>query len=127
MNKSLEWANEILEIEKTLILGYTNTGFINGSDLREKLIYYVRKINVDRVIAFYPLMLHEVHPDHLIVGRMAAEAGIFTIFLLLHINHIKEGSNPYSCSEIWFMGLLGHSLNCFVHISTTFEKKLKQL
>ncbi|MFW9877616.1 MAG: hypothetical protein ACFFG0_31405 [Candidatus Thorarchaeota archaeon] len=56
---------------------------------------------------------------------MASEAGAFAAFPLLHPEHIKEGTKPYSCSEIWFMGLLGHLPNCFVDISTTLEKKVE--
>lgn len=123
--KELRVANEILGIKETLILGYPDAGFINGPELRERLIYYVRKFNADRIITFDPWVAYEVHPDHLIVGRMAAEAGAFAGFPLLHPEHINEGVKPYSCSEVWFMGLLGHPPNCFVDISTTLEKKVE--
>ncbi|MFW9865470.1 MAG: PIG-L deacetylase family protein [Candidatus Thorarchaeota archaeon] len=121
----LRAANEILGIKETLILGYPDAGFINGPELRERLIYYVRKFKADRIITFDPWVAYEVHPDHLIVGRMAAEAGAFAGFPLLHPEHINEGIKPYSCSEVWFMGLLGHLPNCFVDISTTLEKKIE--
>jgi len=123
--RELRAANEILGIKETLILGYPDAGFINGPELRERLIYYVRKFKADRVITFDPWVAYEVHPDHLIVGRMAAEAGAFASFPLLHPEHINEGIKPYSCSEVWFMGLLGHPPNCFVDISTTLEKKVE--
>ncbi|MHA2131489.1 MAG: PIG-L deacetylase family protein [Promethearchaeota archaeon] len=125
--EELKTANEILGIKETLMLGYPDAGFINGSELREKLIFYIRYYKADRVITFDPWVSYEVHPDHLIVGRMAAEAGAFAGFPLLHPEHIKEGIEPYACSEVWFMGLLGHSPNCYVDISTTFETKVEAL
>jgi LmbE family N-acetylglucosaminyl deacetylase len=121
--RELRAANEILGVKETIMLGYPDGGFINGPELREKLIYYVRKLKADRIITFDPWVKYEVHPDHVIVGRMAAEAGAFAAFPLLYSDQLKEGLQPYACSEVWFMGLLGHSPNIFVDISLTLEKK----
>ncbi|MEM2134936.1 MAG: PIG-L family deacetylase [Candidatus Jordarchaeaceae archaeon] len=123
--KELRAANEILGVKETLILGYPDGGFINAPELREKLVYYVRKYKADRVVTFDPWVAYEVHPDHLVVGRMASEAAAFAAFPLLYPKQIKGGVKPYACSEVWFMGLLGHPPNCFVDISQTLEKKVK--
>jgi hypothetical protein len=56
---------------------------------------------------------------------MASEAGAFAAFPLLYSNQIKGDIKPYSCSEVWFMGLLGHYPNRFVDISSTIEKKVE--
>ncbi|MFX0141435.1 MAG: PIG-L deacetylase family protein [Candidatus Hodarchaeota archaeon] len=123
--KELKEANKILGIKETIMLGYQDGGFTPAQELREKLIYFVRKLQADRVITFDPWVPYEVHPDHLIVGRMASEAGAFAAFPLLYSQQIKEGIKPYSCSEVWFMGLLGHYPNSFVDISSTMEKKIE--
>ncbi|MHA2392138.1 MAG: PIG-L deacetylase family protein [Promethearchaeota archaeon] len=123
--KELRSANEILGIKETIMLGYPDGGFINGPELREKLIYFVRKLKADRILTFDPWVAYEVHPDHLTVGRMAAEAGAFSAFPLLHPEHMKDGIEPYKCSEVWFMGLLGHLPNCYVDISSTLETKVQ--
>jgi LmbE family N-acetylglucosaminyl deacetylase len=122
--KELRAANDILGVKKTIMLGYPDGGFINDAELREKLVYYVRKLRADRVITFDPWVKYEVHPDHVVVGRMAAEAGAFAAFPLLYPEHKKEGVEPYGCSEIWLMGLLGHLPNYFVDISSTIDKKV---
>ncbi len=122
--KELRAANDILGVKETIMLGYPDGGFINGAELREKLVYYVRKLRADRVITFDPWVKYEVHPDHVVVGRMAAEAGTFAAFPLLYPEHKKEGIEPYGCSEIWLMGLLGHPPNYFVDISSTIDKKV---
>ena len=93
--------------------------------LRERLVYYVRKLKADRVVTFDPWVSYEVHPDHVIVGRMAAEAGAFSAFPLLYPEHLRNDVKPYVCSEVWFMGLLGHVPNYFVDISSFLEKKVK--
>lgn len=123
--KELRAANEIIGVRETTILDYPDAGFINGPELRKKLVYFVRKLKADRVVTFDPWVAYEVHPDHLIVGRMAAEAAAFAAFPLLYTDHIKDGVEPYECSEVWFMGLLGHKPNYYVDISSTLEKKIE--
>jgi LmbE family N-acetylglucosaminyl deacetylase len=123
--KELRASNEILGVTDTLLLGYPDAGFIDGVILREELVYYVRKLKADRVITFDPWVSYEVHPDHVIVGRMAAEAAAFAAFPLLYPEQIKNGVAPYACSEVWFMGLLGHVPNCFIDISSTLDTKLR--
>ncbi|MFX1443681.1 MAG: PIG-L deacetylase family protein [Promethearchaeota archaeon] len=124
--KELRAANNVLGVKETIMLGYPDGGFIDGAKLREELCYYVRKLKADRLITFDPWVKYEVHPDHVIVGRMAAEAGAFSAFPLLYSDQIKDrGVEPYSCSEIWFMGLLGHQPNYFVDISSTLDKKIE--
>ena len=125
--KELRAASEILGVKEIIMLGYPDGGFIPGAELRERLVYYVRKLKADRVVTFDPWATYEVHPDHVIVGRMASEAAAFAAFPLLYPEQIKDGVEPYACSEVWFMGLLGHQPNCFVDISSTIEKKVKAL
>ncbi|MFX1599084.1 MAG: PIG-L deacetylase family protein [Promethearchaeota archaeon] len=123
--KELRAANEILGVKETILLNYPDGGFINCKDLRKKVVYYIRKLKADRVVTFDPWVNYEIHPDHVVVGRMAAEAAAFAAFPLLYPEQQKEGLEPYSCTEVWFMGLLGHQPNYFVNISSTLEKKVK--
>ena len=123
--KELRAANEIIGIKETIILDYPDAGFINGPELREKLVFFVRKLKADRVVTFDPWVSYEVHPDHVIVGRMAAEAAAFAAFPLLYSEQRKKSVEPYECSEVWFMGLLGHKPNYFVDITSTLEKKIE--
>jgi LmbE family N-acetylglucosaminyl deacetylase len=123
--KELRAANEILGVKETILLNYPDAGFIRSPDLREKLVYYVRKLKAYRVVTFDPWVNYEIHPDHVMVGRMAAEAAAFAAFPLLYTEQQKEGVEPYVCTEVWFMGLLGHQPNYFVDISSTLERKIK--
>jgi LmbE family N-acetylglucosaminyl deacetylase len=122
--KELRSANEIMNVKETLILGYPDAGFIDGAELRDKLVYYVRKYRADRVMTFDPWSPYEVHPDHMVVSRMAAEAAAFASFPLLYSEHLNDSIEPHECSEIWFMGILGHAPNYYVDISSTLEKKI---
>lgn len=123
--KELRNANKILGIQQTKILNFPDGGFIEKRELRERLIYYVRKYKADTVVTFDPWVNYEVHPDHVMVGRMAAEAAAFAGFPLLHPEQLNAEIKPYKCSEVWFMGLLGHKPNYIVDISSTFDKKVE--
>lgn len=122
--EELRASNDLLGFKETIILGYPDAGFIDSAKLRKELVYYVRKYKANRVITFDPWAKYEVHPDHVVVGRMACEAGAFSAFPLLYEDQIKEGINAHSCDEIWLMGLLGHYPNAFVDISSTLERKV---
>jgi len=123
-SKELRASNEILGLKETIILDYPDAGFIDGAELRKTLVYYVRKLKADRVMTFDPWVKYEVHPDHVIVGRMAAEAAAFASFPLLYSEQLTDDLKPHACSEIWFMGMLAHYPNYFVDISTTLNKKI---
>lgn len=122
--EELRASNALLGFSETLILGYPDAGFIDSAVLRKDLVYYVRKYKADRVVTFDPWVKYEVHPDHVIVARMAAEASAFAAFPLLYEDQLEDDLEPHACSEIWLMGLLGHYPNAFVDISTTLEKKV---
>ena len=85
----------------------------------------MRKLKSDRVDTFDPLVTYEVHPDHVLVARMASEAAAFAAFPLLYPEQVKDGVEPYACSEVWLTGLLGHPPNAYVDISSTLEKKIE--
>ncbi|MFW9929516.1 MAG: PIG-L deacetylase family protein [Candidatus Thorarchaeota archaeon] len=123
--KELDSANKILGIKEKIMLDYPDAGFIRGEELRKDLVYYIRKLKIDQIVTFDPWVKYEVHPNHVIVGRMAAEAGAFSSFPLLYEDQLGYGIEPYMCSEVWFMGLLGHKPNAIVDISQTMEKKIQ--
>lgn len=122
--KELKAANKILGIETTIILDFPDGGLISGPDLRKTLVFYVRKLKPERVMTLDPWTAYEVHPDHVIVGRMAAEATAFSAFPLLYQDQLKEDIEPHACADLWFMGFLGRQPNYYVDISSTLEKKL---
>jgi LmbE family N-acetylglucosaminyl deacetylase len=122
--KELKAANNILGIETSIVLDFPDGGLISGPDLRKKLVYYVRKLKPERIMTLDPWTAYEVHPDHVIVGRMAAEAATFSAFPLLYQDQLSEDIQPHACSELWFMGFLGRRPNFYVDISSTLEKKM---
>jgi LmbE family N-acetylglucosaminyl deacetylase len=114
--------------EPPIVLGLPD-GFVreNAAVLKERLVYFFRKLRVDRVVTFDPWKPYEIHPDHIEVGRMASEAACFACFPLLHPEHLAEGLDAVQPSEVWFMGPTVHRPNRVVDIRETFDAKVRSV
>lgn len=114
--------------EPPIMLGYPDGALREHAQaLRERLIYWLRRLRVTRVLTFDPWKRYEIHPDHIEAGRMASEAAAFSCFPLLHPEHLDEGLEPVQPSELWYMGPIEHRPNRVVDISTTFDKKVESV
>jgi len=122
--RELRAANDMLGVRETVMLGHPDGGFMDGLELRKELVALVRRFRPDRLLTLDPWLRYEVHPDHELVGRMAAEAAAFGAFPLLHPEQLAGDVRPHSPSEVWFMGVLGHEPNCYVDIATTIDTKV---
>jgi LmbE family N-acetylglucosaminyl deacetylase len=121
-------AMEVIGAEPPICLGFPD-GFVreNAAALKERLVYFFRKLKVDRVLTFDPWKRYEVHPDHIEVGRMASEAACFSCFPLLYPAHIDEGLSAAQPAELWYMGPTEHRPNRVVDIRATFDIKVRSV
>ncbi|HNI61092.1 MAG TPA: PIG-L family deacetylase [Pseudomonadota bacterium] len=99
----------------------------HAAALRERLIYFLRKLAVDKVVTFDPWKRYEIHPDHITAGKMASEAAVFSCFPLLHPEHLVDGVTARQPQEVWYMMPTEHKPNRLVDISTTFDTKVRSL
>jgi LmbE family N-acetylglucosaminyl deacetylase len=109
------------------MLHHPDGGVMDVAALRKDLFRCVRKYKPDRVISMDPWTRYEIHPDHWVVGRMGAEAAVFAGFPLLYPEQFKDGIQPHFASEVWFMGMLGNTPNCYVDVSSTIDKKVEAI
>ncbi len=121
-------AMETIGGEPPILLGLPD-GFVRESAaaLKERLVYFFRKLKVDRVLTFDPWKPYEIHPDHIEVGRMASEAACFSCFPLLYPEHLAEGLEAVQPSEVWFMGPTVHRPNRVVDVASTFDTKVRSV
>lgn len=118
-------AMEVIGGHPPILLGYPDGGLREHAQaLKERLVYWFRKLRVDRVVTFDPWKKYEIHPDHIAVGRMAAEAAAFSCFPLLHGGHLAEGHAASQPKDLWFMMPVEHRPNRVVDIASTFQKKV---
>jgi LmbE family N-acetylglucosaminyl deacetylase len=121
-------AMEVIGGHAPIILGFPDGSLREHAQaLRERLVYWFRKLRVDRVITFDPWKRYEIHPDHIEVGRMASEAACFACFPRLYPQHLDEGLEPAQPREVWYMGPIEHKPNRVVDITKTFDKKVESL
>jgi LmbE family N-acetylglucosaminyl deacetylase len=111
-----------------IFLGYDD-GFLreNIRKLKEKLVYWFRKLKPNWVITFDPWKKYEIHPDHIEIGRIASEAAVFSCFPLLYPEHLDQGLEPHQPDEVWYMTPMEQKPNRLVDISSTFEKKIEAI
>jgi LmbE family N-acetylglucosaminyl deacetylase len=114
--------------EPPIVLGYPD-GFLrdHAAALKERLVYWLRKLRVNRVVTFDPWKKYEIHPDHIEAGRMASEAATFSCFPLLYPEHLNEGLDPVQPQELWYMMPTEHKPNRVVDIGKTFDTKVASL
>jgi LmbE family N-acetylglucosaminyl deacetylase len=111
-----------------IVLGYPDGRLReHAQEAKERLVYWFRKLRVDRVVTFDPWKRYEIHPDHIEIGRMASEAAAFSCFPLLHPEHLAEGHEPVQPREVWYMMPCEHRPNRVVDIRATFAKKVESL
>ncbi|MFT3774165.1 MAG: PIG-L deacetylase family protein [Minicystis sp.] len=111
-----------------ILLGYPDGGLREHAQAaKERLVYWFRKLRVDRVVTFDPWKRYEIHPDHIAVGRVASEAAAFSCFPLLYPAHLDEGLDPVQPREVWYMMPTEHRPNRVIDIGKTFRKKVESL
>lgn len=126
--RELARAMEVIGGEPPILLGAPDGSLReHAQQVKERLIYWMRKLRVDRVVTFDPWRRYEIHPDHIEVGRMAAEAAAFACFPLLHPEHLTDGVEPCQPREVWFMMPTDHRPNRVIDIQSTFAKKVASL
>lgn len=104
-------------------------GFLENhrEELREKLAFWIRKLEADRIVTLDPWLNYEIHPDHLTVGRIASEVATFTCFPLYFPEQIEKGLQPHQPREVWYMVPTQRAPNRIVDITATFDKKVRSL
>ncbi|MFO0551249.1 MAG: PIG-L deacetylase family protein [Polyangiaceae bacterium] len=116
-----------LGLEPPIMLGFPDGELREHADaLKERLVFHLRCMKVDRMLTFDPWRRYEIHPDHVTVGRVACEAAAFSCFPLLFPHHLSQvGLEPRQPREVWFMTPTEHAPNRVVDIAPTFEAKIR--
>jgi len=111
-----------------IMLGYPDGSLREHAQAaKERLVYWLRELRVDRVVTFDPWKRYEIHPDHITAGRVASEAAAFSCFPLLYPEHLAEGLDPVQPREVWYMMPTEHRPNRLIDIGKTFQKKVSSL
>lgn len=119
----------ILGAEPPIFLGYRDQELdrLPPGVLRENFILLLRQHRPEMVIAEDVLAGQELHPDHRVVARAAAEAVRYAHLPLVHPEHGQAGLQPHFVTEKYFYGGTPETHNKFVDITEFLEKKLQAM
>ncbi len=124
LRKDQAEAAKILGVKRQYWLGYPDAGEYNYFELRRNIMRVMRIENPDCVLTVDPWLAYELHTDHIITGKAAAEAA-----LLCDLKRIKTDSEvdaAYEPHEIKCVAFYGSQYpNTIFDISSTLEKKLQ--
>jgi LmbE family N-acetylglucosaminyl deacetylase len=101
--KETEDAIRILGMEKAISLNWRND-FMNPiplNELREQLIYLIRKYRPDVVLGHNPWEHYQKNPDHRNVARALVEAYWLAGYETVHPEHFALGLKPHTVSHYY--------------------------
>lgn len=127
--KEAEKAGEILGKKEVFFLGYEDgyLGIVPISELREKFIYWIRRIKPNKVFTWDFWARFEFHPDHRAVAQAGMEALAFSHMPLYHPEHENKGLEPHLVAESFFFAKTPELSDIVVDISKYIDKKIEAL
>lgn len=100
-------AAEILGIAQVEDLGWQTDvlGDVSRVALRERIIYYIRRLKPYGIVTFDPdSLFHEDNLDHRVLAQAVDEACWTSQFDKHHPEHFTEGHLPHGVYERWYFG-----------------------
>jgi len=113
----------ILGVKELIWLGYRDAYLPYSPEVRDRLIYILRKYRPEVVLAPDPLLLYEVHPDHRHAGFLAAEASFFTPLPNVNRESLSEGLTPFSPTYVVFY--FTAEPNVYIDVAEVLEYKIE--
>lgn len=121
--------NKILGVEEVISLNWRND-FMNPiplDELREQLIFIIRKYKPDVVLGHNPWEHYQKNPDHRNVARALVEAYWLAGYDNVHPEHFKLGVKPHFASHYYGKARLdwglGQISNVAIELNESQERK----
>lgn len=119
----------ILGIDEVISLNWRND-FMNPiplNELREQLIFLIRKYRPDVVLGHNPWEHYQKNPDHRNVARALVEAYWLAGYETVHPEHFKLGVKPFAAAHFYGKGRLdwglGQISNVALELNESQERK----
>ena len=120
-------AADILGIDQIIELGWETDRLGDASEvaLRERLIYFVRRVQPYAVMSFDPYgAFHEDNQDHIKVAHAMDETYSTAQFDKHHPEHFDEGLSPHGVYERWYFARRVVEVTTPIDISSTIDRKV---
>ncbi len=103
LRKEQRAAGEAIGVTEQHWLGFPDAGAWDYFELRNQIIRHIRRIRPDFLFTVDPWLQHELHQDHLRVGRAVAEASMLQRLKRLRCDpEIDRDYEPYDVSGVVF-------------------------
>ena len=123
----LQHAAAALGIAEIIEMGWETDklGDAQETVLRERFIYFVRKLKPYAVISFDPYgAYHEDNQDHIVIARAVDETYWTAQFDKHHPEHFAEGLAPHGVYERWYFARRLTEVTTVVDVSSSIEQKV---
>ncbi len=123
----LQQAAAALGIAEIIEMGWETDklGDAQETVLRERFIYFVRKLKPFAVISFDPYgAYHEDNQDHIVIARAVDETYWTAQFDKHHPEHFAQGLAPHGVYERWYFARRLTEVTSVVDVSSTIEQKV---
>jgi LmbE family N-acetylglucosaminyl deacetylase len=118
----------ILGMEEVVSLNWRND-FMNPipmNELREQLIFLIRKYRPDVVLGHNPWEHYQKNPDHRNVGRALVEAYWLAGYDTVHPEHFKLGLKPHAAAHFYGKGRLDWGLGQISNVALELNESQVQ-
>lgn len=129
--KDNEAVAEALGLEETYDLHYRNHRMdeINIQELKARLIFLFRMLEVDTVVSYDPWFHYEENPDHYVTARAVESARWMAGGGRDYPEHFDAGLEPHSVSEMYYFARYQKKsvqyINRIVDIGNVIDKKVE--
>ncbi len=115
-----------LGLQRVFNLNYPNHNMDGTSrpELRERLIFLFRLLQVDTVISYDPWGHYEENPDHYVTAACVEAACWMAGGGKDYPEHFAAGLKPHSVKEKYYFARFDQRVNRVVDITSTVEKKI---
>ena len=125
--KDTEAVARVLGLHKVFHLNYRNHRLDDASrqDLRGRLIFLFRLLQVDIVVSYDPWGMYEENPDHYVTAQAVEAACWMAAGSKDCPEHFEAGLKPHAVSEKYYFARGPQVVNRVVDISATIGKKVE--
>lgn len=118
---------KVLGLKKAFDLGYRKhrIDIVSEVELRARLFFLIRVLQIDTILTFDPFDHYEENPDHYYTAQAIMAARWMASQRKEYPEHIKGGLKPKSVRELYLYGRGSQLINRVIDISSVIDKKVE--
>lgn len=116
-------AAAVLDVSDCRFLDYDDASYPDEKKLCHDITSAIREVGPEMIMTVDPFLPYEVHPDHIMVGKAAAQAFLLSAFPLFHRESGKNG-----IADVKAIAFYGTAYpNTYIDARKTWDLKIKAI